>query len=174
MSKYNKNFIKTAQEVRNPEVIYGNLLDIAYICMTQVGITHDEFLLFIEHINELVGYNSQKKSLTALLNKKFDPTYKRIRLENVTRLPLKYKLSVQENALYYKQSLTSHSSKSYKFAHADFANASEDTWDGIVWVPDPVWAFQASEVKNVLEFYIFSGKKFIIKSITAPSKPGFE
>lgn len=162
LNRYKKDFKKTAQQVRLPNVIYGNLLAFAIACLQEVKAAHDDFIAFAAQNNDLLSYNSQMQSLTALLNKKFDPSAKRIRLENVQQKPLKYKLSVHQNALFHKFSLSS-AQKGYLFKHQDFKDASGDVYDGIIWVPDSAWP-HATEVRNVAEFYIFSGKKFIIKN----------
>lgn len=162
MYNYRIDILKLINQNRNPNVIVGNVILFMKAILKPFISINDDFIAFINALRNREQYTFQVASMEALLNDMYSPSLPNIEIvtlkaTNVEPLASKY---VGSSALGTKNSVNGWFLPNK--SQASIAASISDNF--IVYVEPTVLNTYKKDIENTLNYYMFSGLKFQVRS----------
>lgn len=163
MTRYEISFNTLLTKVKNSHAIFGELLIFCSVCLSVLQEVHTLFIAWGGFEKNKLDHTGSKISMESYLNDQFDLISRRIYIETLNRIPLRYIMDEDEEPdLYLFDDGDPY--MDYIYDDLDYQAGGRIDHSFVVWLPAAIMA-QQDEVRSVVNFFRLFGKTFIIQQI---------
>lgn len=166
MIKYEITFNKLLARIKNGNAIFGELLVFCSVCLDQLQTLHTQFMSWGSFEKAKLDHTGSKISTEAYLNDQFDFWSRRIWIETLNRLPLRYIMAENEEPDMYLFT-DGDPYMNYIYTDQDYVEGGRIDLSFVVWVPTDIM-YRKDEIRSVVDFYRMHGKSYIIRQFGNP------
>lgn len=169
MTKYEISFNKLLERVKNGNALFGELLVFCSVCLQELQTLHTNFISWGSFEKNKLDHTGSKLSMESYLNDQFDSVNRRIYIETLNRIPLRYIMDDGDEPDFYLFD-DGDPYMDYIYDDLDYEAGGRIDHSFVVWLPSVLMG-QEDEVRSVVNFFRLFGKTFIINQTGTPLTP---
>ena len=163
MDKFNISFNRLLNRIKNDVAIFGELYLFANLCMDELQSIHDGFISWGSFERNKLEHTGSLISVESYLNDQFDNALRRIYIETLNTIPLRYLMDDdEEQDLYLFDDGDQY--LDYLFTDVDYQTGGRIDYTFVIWVPSSLLS-RSDEIRSVVNFFRLFSKNFIIQVI---------